>query len=199
MVLFKHHRNGWTSIQFRKISTCDDHRILQAIVSVADNVTGHRVELLKTNNMWNNPLMIVSADNGGAEYMGNNYPLKGSKTWRWYRCYRASAFANGGLIPEKMQGKKTAWGFYTCFFRLVRHQNLKVVPALQSISLCKWWINTREDAREENYLRVLYMFHQAGTPPSASWLELTQLIQVPVDGLDIWPIITGELKHNYFQ
>ena len=60
-------------------STCKFRRTYQAMVSVADNVTGHVVELLKERNMWDNTLMVVSADNGGELCAGSNYPLKGSK------------------------------------------------------------------------------------------------------------------------
>ena len=50
------------------------------MVSVADNVTGTVVQLLKERGMWDNTIMVVSADNGGAECAGSNYPLKGAKT-----------------------------------------------------------------------------------------------------------------------
>ena len=61
-------------------STCDQCRIYQAMVSTADNLTGHVVELLKKTEMWENTIMVVSADNGGAECGGSNYPLKGCKS-----------------------------------------------------------------------------------------------------------------------
>ena len=49
------------------------------MVSVADNVTGHVVDLLKKKRMWDNTIFVISADNGGASCGGSNYPLKGSK------------------------------------------------------------------------------------------------------------------------
>ena len=49
------------------------------MVSVADNVTGTVVQLLKERGMWDNTLMVVSADNGGEFCAGSNYPLKGTK------------------------------------------------------------------------------------------------------------------------
>ena len=60
-------------------STCDKRRTYQAMVSVADNVTGHLVELLKKKGMWENTIMVISADNGGEQCIGSNHPLKGSK------------------------------------------------------------------------------------------------------------------------
>ena len=49
------------------------------MVSVADNVTGHVVDLLKKKGMWDNTIFVISADNGGAPCSGSNHPLKGSK------------------------------------------------------------------------------------------------------------------------
>jgi arylsulfatase A-like enzyme len=86
-------------------STCSQRRTIQAMVSVADNVTGHAVELLKKYEMWDNTIFIVSADNGGAACAGSNHPLKGSKGTYFEGGVRALAFASGGLIPPKMIGK----------------------------------------------------------------------------------------------
>ena len=91
-------------------STCDFRRTFQAMVSVADNVTGHVVQLMKERNMWDNTLMVVSADNGGAPCAGSNYPLKGAKATLFEGGVRSLAFANGGVLPESMRGK-TSEGF----------------------------------------------------------------------------------------
>ena len=104
-------------------STCKNRRTYQAMVSVADNVTGHVVDLLKKKGMWDNTIFIVSADNGGAPCGGSNYPLKGSKTTFFEGGVRSLAFANGGLLPESRRGKSTQ-GFihiadwYTTFCKL---------------------------------------------------------------------------------
>ena len=104
-------------------STCEKRRMLQAMVSVADNVTGHVVDLLKKKGMWDNTILVVSADNGGAACEGSNHPLKGSKGTFFEGGVRALAFANGGYIPEHVKGKSTQ-GFihiadwYTTFCKL---------------------------------------------------------------------------------
>ena len=87
-------------------STCKDRRTYQAMVSVADNVTALVVERLKQHGMWDNTLVVVSADNGAAPCSGSNYPLKGCKLTFFEGGVRASAFASGGVIPEAMRGKK---------------------------------------------------------------------------------------------
>ena len=131
-------------------STCADRRTYQAMVSVADNVTGHVVELLKKKGMWDNTILVVSADNGGAPCSGSNYPLKGCKYTFFEGGVRALAFANGGLIPDKMRGKSTQ-GF---------------------IHIADWYTT---------FCKL------AGVDPSDSGEG-----KFPVDGMDVWPIITGE-------
>ena len=80
------------------------------MASVADNVTGLVVELLKEKSMWNNTIFVVSSDNGGAPCGGSNYPLRGSKLTFFEGGVRVLAFANGGLLPDNMRGK-TSEGF----------------------------------------------------------------------------------------
>ena len=139
----------WVNI-YKPNSTCEERRKLQAMVSVADNVTGHVVEILKAKNMWNDTILVVSADNGGASCQGSNHPLKGSKGTFFEGGVRAVAFASGGLLPEKMQGKTTE-GF---------------------IHIADWYTT---------FCKL------AGVDPSDSGEG-----KFPVDGLDVWPIITGE-------
>ena len=131
-------------------SVCSDRRTYQAMVSVADNVTGHVVELLKKKDMWDNTIIIVSADNGGAACGGSNYPLKGCKGTFFEGGVRALAFAGGGLVPESMRGKSTD-GF---------------------IHIADWY---------PTFCKL------AGVDPDDSGTG-----KFPVDGLDVWPIITTE-------
>ena len=131
-------------------STCKARHTYQAMVSVADNVTGHLMELMKKNGMWDNTIFVVSADNGGAPCSASNYPLKGCKATFFEGGVRSLAFANGGLIPDKMRGKSTD-GF---------------------IHIADWYTT---------FCKL------AGVDPSDSGEG-----KFPVDGLDVWPIITGE-------
>ena len=131
-------------------STCPQKRVIQAMISVSDNLTGHVIELLKTKDMWKNTIMVVSADNGGAIDAGSNYPLKGCKMTFFEGGVRALAFANGGLLPEKVRGTKSE-GF---------------------IHITDWYTT---------------FYKLAGVDPSDSGPG-----KFPVDGLDVWPIITGE-------
>lgn len=139
----------WLNI-YPENSTCTERRIYQAMVSVADNITGHVVHLMKKANLWENTIMVVSADNGGAEIGGSNYPLKGAKTTFFEGGVRTLAFANGGLLPDKMRGKVSE-GF---------------------IHVADWYTT---------------FCNLAGVNSSDSGTG-----KFPVDGLGVWPIITGE-------
>ena len=131
-------------------STCDFRRTYQAMVSVADNVTGHVVQLLKERKMWDNTLMVLSADNGAAQCAGSNYPLRGAKHTLFEGGVRSLAFASGGVIPDSMRGK-TSEGF---------------------IHIADWY---------PTFCKM------AGVDPSDSGKG-----KFPVDGLDVWRIISGE-------
>ena len=135
---------------YPKGSTCDFRRTYQAMVSVADNVTGHVVQLLKEMKMWDNTLMVVSADNGAALCAGSNYPLKGAKGTLFEGGVRSNAFVNGGVLPESMRGK-TSEGL---------------------IHVADWY---------PTFCKM------AGVDPSDSGPG-----RFPVDGLDVWQIISGE-------
>lgn len=139
----------WLNI-YPKNSTCDFRRTYQAMVSVVDNVTGYIVELLKRYDMWDNTIMIISSDNGAAPCKGSNYPLKGAKATFFEGGVRALAFANGGLLPDEIRGKKTE-GF---------------------IHIADWYTT---------------FCNLAGVEPSDSGPG-----KFPVDGVDVWPILTGE-------
>jgi hypothetical protein len=87
------------------------------MVTFTDTGIGKIVDALKTKNMWDNTLIVVSADNGGAQYMspigyqlwgsGNNEPLRGGKTSEFEGGIRVNSFVTGGLIPKKMRGTES--------------------------------------------------------------------------------------------
>ena len=136
--------------KYAENSTCKLRHTYQAMVSVADNVTGLVVDQLKKKGMWDNTIMVVSADNGAELCAGSNYPLKGCKKTFYEGGVRSLAFATGGLIPNQMRGKSTQ-GF---------------------IHIADWYTT---------FCKL------AGVDPSDSGPG-----KFPVDGMDVWPIITGE-------
>ena len=91
------------------ISDDDTRRRYHAMVAFLDDVFGNITAELHQKDMWNDTLIVVSADNGGPVYPGggaNNFPLRGGKVSNWQGGVRVNAFASGGFIPESMRGKK---------------------------------------------------------------------------------------------
>lgn len=69
----------------------------------ADLYVGQLVTLLKNKGMYDNTLIVYSADNGGVN-LGNNYPLRGEKHSNWEGGMKVASFVSGGLIPQKLRG-----------------------------------------------------------------------------------------------
>ena len=53
--------------------------------------------------MWDDTLVVFSADNGGVT-SGVNYPLRGEKHTSWEGGMRVAAFVSGGLVPRARRG-----------------------------------------------------------------------------------------------
>ena len=59
---------------------------------------------LKQAGLWENTLLLFSADNGGIGKFGNNYPLRGHKHDPWEGGTRVTAFLAGGFLPAALRG-----------------------------------------------------------------------------------------------
>ena len=63
-------------VQFNWISD-PDRRKYAAMISIMDEAVGDLIQMLKQNRLWDQSLIIVTADNGGeTRDGGNNYPLR---------------------------------------------------------------------------------------------------------------------------
>jgi arylsulfatase I/J len=63
-------------------------QLYHAMVNFADEAVGNVTTALKAKGMWEDTLVVFSADNGGPIYQNgsagaNNYPLKGGKMDNW--------------------------------------------------------------------------------------------------------------------
>ena len=141
----------WVNLYSPSDGCLDKQRcIYQAMVSIADNITGHVVKLLKLKRMWNKTVMVVSSDNGGEKCMGNNRPLKGAKGSFFEGGVKTLTFVNGGLLPPERRG----------------------MISESFVHISDWYAT---------FCKL------AGVDPSDSGPG-----KFPVDGKDIWPVITGE-------
>ena len=58
-------------------------------------------------SLYDNTLLLFSADNGGTLTYGNNFPLMGHKHDAWEGGSRVTAFLAGGFLPPSLRGAAT--------------------------------------------------------------------------------------------
>ncbi|KAK0065509.1 arylsulfatase B, partial [Biomphalaria pfeifferi] len=82
----------------------ENRRNLSAMVTALDDAIARVVTALKTYDLYNNTLIVFTADNGGwTLYGGNNYPLRGGKFTIFEGGTRVPAFLHGPMLQT--QGK----------------------------------------------------------------------------------------------
>ena len=70
---------------------------------------------MKSLGMWDNTLLVFSADNGGEiTAAGNNYPLRGGKYTDFEGGVNVAAFASGGLVAANARGTRTNELIHIC-------------------------------------------------------------------------------------
>ena len=91
-----------------------NRRLYAGMTKYLDDMVGSVVEALKGRSekggtMYDNTLIVFTADNGGPVYepgSANNHPLKGGKYSDWEGGVRTNAFVSGGYLPKHRRGKK---------------------------------------------------------------------------------------------
>merc|ERR1712070_1370464 len=107
----------------------EEHRqFYHAMVHFVDETIGKVTNLLRSEGLWDDTLVVLHADNGGPIYSSghagaNNYPLKGGKMSNWEGGIRVNAFATGGFLPKAVRGTKqeglmTGWDWYATYAAL---------------------------------------------------------------------------------
>ena len=97
-----------------------ERRTFNAMVNIMDEAMGNLTTALKDKSMWNDTIIVFSADNGGAMHggqLGNNFPLRGQKTSSWEGGVRATAFLWGGpdtRFSDAMRGQESSVVFHIC-------------------------------------------------------------------------------------
>eukprot|EP01084_Bolivina_argentea_P119808 212399_1 len=131
-------------------SSCD-RRTNDAMASVMDSAVKNLTQILKSTGLWDNTLLVFTADNGGPSGVdtksGNNWPLRGGKHSDFEGGTRANAFVTGGFLPKERRGKSTDGYIHICdwyetFAHLVGVDTSKLpplttlpIPALDSLNI----------------------------------------------------------------
>jgi len=86
----------------------DQHRRdYAAMLAATDKAVGDFEEMLKSKGLWDNTLLIVTADNGGeTRWGGNNYPLRSQKFSLYDGGLRVNAFVSGGVVDQNQRYEK---------------------------------------------------------------------------------------------
>lgn len=89
--------------------TSSNRRLYAAMVLYMDAAVGEIVQALKDRGMYDDTLIVFTADNGGPIYepgAANNHPLLGGKYSDFEGGVRTNAFVSGGFIPKHRRGSK---------------------------------------------------------------------------------------------
>ena len=103
--------------RFNFINGSDPRRRYAAMTNLVDAHIGAVVDALVARGMWDNTLLLLTADNGGPIFGqastckicdgsagANNWPLRGGKHSGWEGGIRANAFVTGGFLPREQRG-----------------------------------------------------------------------------------------------
>eukprot|EP00403_Amphidinium_massartii_P011184 CAMPEP_0178423458 /NCGR_PEP_ID=MMETSP0689_2-20121128/27699_1 /TAXON_ID=160604 /ORGANISM="Amphidinium massartii, Strain CS-259" /LENGTH=613 /DNA_ID=CAMNT_0020045053 /DNA_START=61 /DNA_END=1902 /DNA_ORIENTATION=+ len=159
----------------------------RASVHLLDDIVRKLVRKFKKKGMWDDLLIIFTADNGGPVHLGaTNYPLRGGKATEFEGGYRGAALASGGVIPQSQWGKRLQGiahiaDWYTTLSHLagVPFHDLKAeasgAPDVDGYDLWPWLVGQEQESpRHELALsdRVLMAGRwkfMRGKFPGAAW------------------------------
>ena len=82
----------------------EDRNYCQAQTTALDGAIGEVVAYLKTNDMWDDTLLVFSSDNGGQFNRHDNFPLRGFKNTSFEGGIRVPGFVTGGYLNDDRKG-----------------------------------------------------------------------------------------------
>ena len=127
------------------------------MTAFTDETIGNMTAQLRAKGMWEDTLVVFTADNGGwLQQAGDNTPLFGGKFADLEGGTRTLAWASGGVLPAAVRGTTNAGFIHVADWSTTF---LKLGGATQAEAVA--------DARAA----------AAGLPP--------------IDGLDMWPLLSG--------
>lgn len=98
-----------------RIATAANKQTYYGMATAMDEGIGNITKALKAKGMWDDTLIVFSADNGGEQTgAGNNYPLRGGKYTDFEGGTRNVAFASGGWLPAEVRGHSSNELIHIC-------------------------------------------------------------------------------------
>ena len=93
------------------LATCvpSRRRLLEAMALSIDDTLASLIDALRMRGMYDNTLLVVTSDNGGAlNQQGSNKPLRGGKGGSFEGGVRVPAALAGGWLPPQLRGHSSA-------------------------------------------------------------------------------------------
>ena len=139
-----------------------------ALITMADKLLAHAVELLRATKRWDTTLLVHLSDNGaqitdsegthppplpGSPWasQGNNWPLRGMKRSFFEGGVRVPAFVSGGALPSAMRGKSLSGYVHIAdwFLTIAELAGSDQIPSRQgsSMSMASFLDGTRGSPR----------------------------------------------------
>eukprot|EP00928_Gymnodinium_smaydae_P072564 TRINITY_DN55905_c0_g1_i1.p1 TRINITY_DN55905_c0_g1~~TRINITY_DN55905_c0_g1_i1.p1 ORF type:complete len:491 (-),score=38.67 TRINITY_DN55905_c0_g1_i1:98-1456(-) len=150
-----------------------DRRWYAAMTTYWDECVGNITSTLRKKGMYDDTLIVLTADNGGPTYWespgqmsdyphgggANNWPLRGSKASDWEGGVRGVSFVSGGFLPQKMRGTKSE----------------------EYIHVTDW------------YATFCYLAGVDPADPNTEGVRSdgTRFSLPPIDSINIWPLVSG--------
>jgi len=159
---------------------------------LTDIYVGRLVGLLKSKGMWENTLVVFSADNGGRGD-GLNYPYRGEKRTNYEGGMRVAAFVSGGLLPKVVRGTSSNMRFHVVDW-------YPTFCALAGVEV--------SDASPESPLQVpesdatpTIRKSRGGSGPD--WTPVTDIYGEnswpDLDGVNVWDMLTNPDAHHVYD
>ena len=136
------------------VCVCVCVRVCVCQVNYMDGAIADVIDAMKAEKMYDDSLIVFSADNGGPIYKGgaaaaNNWPLRGGKASNFEGGIRVNAWVSGGAVPAEVRGKKltglmTIWDWYATFAELAgadptdHAAAAAMLPPIDSVSMLKY-------------------------------------------------------------
>mmetsp|Transcript_35990 Transcript_35990/g.94429 ORF Transcript_35990/g.94429 Transcript_35990/m.94429 type:complete len:654 (+) Transcript_35990:38-1999(+) len=99
----------------KSITATESKQVFFGMISILDQSVANITSALREKGLWENLLLVFSADNGGEQGgPGNNYPLRGGKYTDFEGGVRQAAFAAGGLIPAALHNTVSSELIHIC-------------------------------------------------------------------------------------
>eukprot|EP00037_Helgoeca_nana_P010113 m.88875 g.88875 ORF g.88875 m.88875 type:complete len:637 (-) comp20024_c0_seq1:254-2164(-) len=161
---------------------------LRSLDSGIRNIT----DVLKSEGLWDNTLVMIWADNGGDNPGGSasNFPLLGRKCLAWEGGTRVFAAATGGLIPPNLRGTSNQQLMHIADW-------YATFSTLAGVDPTDAWVDSNGTTHDIDGIN-LWPVLTAGASVSRTWLPTTPQSILHTDGPHMWKLITLETQSVRF-